>query len=156
MESDKKILMVCLGNICRSPLAQGVMEWKLQLQGIHNWLVDSAGTGNWHIGSPPDPRSVNIARKHGLDISHQRARQFTIDDFDEFDVIIAMDQNNKRNLLNLAKNKNQQDKIFSFMEMTGSSEEDVPDPYFDNRFDLVFEILDQSMGKAIEYLKTFK
>jgi len=95
MESDIKILMVCLGNICRSPLAQGVMEQKVQLHGLHNWTIDSAGTGNWHVGNPPDPRSINTARKHGLDISKQRARQFSIHDFENFDVIIAMDQKNK-------------------------------------------------------------
>ena len=142
MESDIKILMVCLGNICRSPLAQGVMEQKVQLHGLHNWTIDSAGTGNWHVGNPPDPRSINTARKHGLDISKQRARQFSIHDFENFDVIIAMDQKNEQDLLRIATNHQHKMKVLSLMEKAYDREEDVPDPYFDVNFEEVYNILD--------------
>lgn len=156
MESDIKILMVCLGNICRSPLAQGVMEQKVQLHGLHNWTIDSAGTGNWHVGNPPDPRSINTARKHGLDISKQRARQFSISDFENFDVIIAMDQKNKQYLLRMATNHQHKMKVLSLMEMAYDIAEDVPDPYFDGNFEEVYNILDGSVERAIDFLKNYK
>ena len=85
-----KILMVCLGNICRSPLAEGIMKTKLP----ENFKVDSAGTGNWHVGKLPDERSIDIAYKHGIDITDQRARQFKVEDFDTYDLIYVMDQSN--------------------------------------------------------------
>ncbi|MCB0619215.1 MAG: low molecular weight phosphotyrosine protein phosphatase, partial [Saprospiraceae bacterium] len=85
-----KILMVCLGNICRSPLAEGILKEKIKENGLP-WEVDSAGTGSWHVGEPPDPRSVAVARAHGIDILDQRARQFRPADFRQFDLIFAMD-----------------------------------------------------------------
>ena len=86
-----KILMVCLGNICRSPLAHGIMEHIVVEQGL-DWQVDSAGTGDWHIGSPPDKRSIAIAKRYGLDISNQCCRQFQVEDFDRFDKIFVMER----------------------------------------------------------------
>ena len=142
--------MVCLGNICRSPLAQGVMEHKLAMRGIENWKVDSAGTGNYHIGQGPDQRSVSIAKQFGLDISHQKARQVSHDDFKQFDVIIAMDQHNKSDLLKFEAGDGKA-KIYSFMELAyGDQSGIVPDPYFDNRFEHVYQILDEAMDVVID------
>jgi len=101
--------MVCLGNICRSPLAEGILKQKVAERQL-NWEVDSAGTGAWHVGELPDPRSISTARKHSLDITDQRARQFQAKDLKEYDLILAMDVSNYRNILqldqeNLYKNK---------------------------------------------------
>ena len=95
-----KILMVCLGNICRSPLAEGILRSKLSHE---KFMIDSAGTGNYHVGDMPDRRSVEIARKYGLDITGQRGRQFSVQDFDEFDMIYVMDNSNFRNVVELAR-----------------------------------------------------
>ena len=94
--------MVCLGNICRSPLAEGILQSKLD---TNFFSVDSAGTAAYHIGELPDQRSIAVAKKHGIDISNQRARKFDIKDFIEFDVIYAMDKENYQNICSLAKNK---------------------------------------------------
>src|ERR1700748_3584586 len=98
-----KILMVCLGNICRSPLAEGIMQHLADKEGL-NWHVDSAGTGNWHIGEGPDHRSVRTAKQHGIDISRQVCRLFTPADFDDFDHILVMDKSNLSNVLAMARN----------------------------------------------------
>ena len=105
-----KILMVCLGNICRSPLAEGILKNKLLERGL-DWTVDSAGTGFWHIGEPPDPRSVSTAKKYGLDISRQRARQIRPADLKEYDLILAMDSSNYQDILRLADNGQQKSKV---------------------------------------------
>lgn len=102
--------MVCLGNICRSPLAQGILERKVAAQGL-DWEIDSAGTGSWHIGEQPDPRSVYTAGQHGLDISAQRARQFGRQDLKDFDLILAMDQSNYRDILRLAQSPAEAKKV---------------------------------------------
>jgi protein-tyrosine phosphatase len=88
-----KILMVCLGNICRSPLAHGILEHLVKEKNL-NWEIDSAGTGNWHIGEKPDRRSIAVAQKYGVDITNQSCRQFDITDFEKYDHILTMDQNN--------------------------------------------------------------
>ncbi|MDO8993087.1 MAG: low molecular weight protein-tyrosine-phosphatase, partial [Daejeonella sp.] len=88
-----KILMVCLGNICRSPLAHGILEHLVRQKGL-NWEIDSAGTGGWHVGQQPDSRSIAIAKKYGLDISGQSCRKFDTSDFERFDQILVMDYNN--------------------------------------------------------------
>ena len=102
--------MVCLGNICRSPLAQGLLEAKIKSNQM-NWLVDSAGTGNWHIGDPPDSRSVKIARLHGIDITQQRGRQFSVQDFDIYDLILPMDQQNMDDILYKSRSKEHEKKV---------------------------------------------
>ena len=136
-----KILMVCLGNICRSPLAHGILEKLAKEKGL-DWQVDSAGTGNWHIGSPPDHRSVAVARRHGLDISRQVCRQFTYRDFSEFDRIYAMDFDIRDTLLCKAKNEHDRKKISLFLP-----EAEVPDPYTD---DTMFEPVYQMIAKRCE------
>ena len=97
-----RILMVCLGNICRSPLAEGILKHKTS--DLNNFIVDSAGTASYHIGSPPDQRSIDIAKKNGIDLSEQRARKFNVSDFDDFDKIYAMDTHNYESIVSLARN----------------------------------------------------
>ena len=136
--------MVCLGNICRSPLAEGLLAAKLPKE---NFFVDSAGTGNYHIGKQPDQRSVLTAEKNGLDISYQKARQFTPRDFDDFDYIFVMDNTNYDDVIGLAKNEHQKSKVQLILnELFPGENVDVPDPYYglQNGFDMVYEMLDES------------
>ncbi|MCC1484781.1 low molecular weight protein-tyrosine-phosphatase [Winogradskyella immobilis] len=139
-----KILMVCLGNICRSPLAHGILESKLNLE---NFYVDSAGTAAYHVGEQPDPRSITIANSHGLDISDQSARQFKVEDFDCFDIIYAMDQSNYSNIIALARNNTDIGKVKLILEVNSSlSNKNVPDPYYggDSGFSNVFNMLEDT------------
>ena len=146
-----KILFVCLGNICRSPLGQGILEVKVREHGL-DWQVDSAGTGSWHVGERPDPRSIDIARKYGIDLTTQRARQFTAADFDRFDLILAMDTNNKRDILRLAKTEEHRAKVHMAMDFTYPGQSmNVPDPYWnDDGFEHVYQMLDGSIDQLIQ------
>lgn len=137
-----KILMVCLGNICRSPLAEGILKSKLPQE---SFVVDSAGTSNYHIGELPDSRSIDVAKKHHIDITNQRGRQFVIEDFDEFDIIYAMDTSNYRNIVKLARTPEDIDKVKLILdELQNHNLKDVPDPYYGgtNGFENVFKMLD--------------
>ncbi|QNJ96593.1 low molecular weight protein-tyrosine-phosphatase [Constantimarinum furrinae] len=139
-----KVLMVCLGNICRSPLAEGILKSKVDTAKVY---VTSAGTGSWHVGEQPDPRSIAVAKKNGLDISNQRGRHFTASDFDEFDHIFVMDNSNKKNVLDLAVSEDQRKKVRLIMEEIFPNENvDVPDPYYggENGFDQVYDMLDKA------------
>ena len=139
-----KILMVCLGNICRSPLAEGILQSKLPED---KFLVDSAGTGNWHVGQQPDKRSITTAKSRGLDISCQKARQFKPSDFNEFDHIFVMDSSNLRDVLKQAPNENAKGKVNLMMDLAYPGEAiDVPDPYFGGPegFDNVYDMLDEA------------
>jgi protein-tyrosine phosphatase len=132
-----KILMVCLGNICRSPLAEGVMQHLSDEQHL-GWFVDSAGTGGWHVGEGPDSRSTSVARKHGIDISKQVCRKFRPRDFEEFDHIYVMDKNNLQDVLALAPDETSTDKVKLLL-----GDKEVPDPYYDNSmFEPVFELIE--------------
>lgn len=120
--------MVCLGNICRSPLAEGILRSKLDPE---KFEVASAGTGNWHVGEKPDKRSIAVAKKNGLDISGQRGRHFSVSDFDYFDHIFVMDNSNKNNVLKLARNQTDCDKVSLILGPTAHGKgTDVPDPYY--------------------------
>ena len=135
--------MVCLGNICRSPLAEGILKSK-----VYNFktFVDSAGTGGYHIGSKPDKRSITVAEKNGLDISSQKARKFTVKDFDNFDIIYAMDNSNYEDMIGLAKNESDKSKVKLILnEIFPGENLDVPDPYFggDFGFKNVYQMLDE-------------
>jgi protein-tyrosine phosphatase len=146
----QKILFVCLGNICRSPLAEGIM---LHLNDKHNlnWTIDSAGTANYHVGEAPDLRTIANAKKNGVDLSSLRARQFKAGDFDEFDRIFVMDKSNLQNVLKHAKHdehKNKVDLLLNVMEPVSDSE--VPDPYYGTEHD--FEHVFQLVYKACERL----
>lgn len=148
-----KILMVCLGNICRSPLAEGIMQKKIRQRGL-DWTVDSAGTGNWHIGERPDSRSIAVARKHGIDISKQRARQFKASDLDHFDLILAMDHNNLHSINDLNSRPEHEGKVHLIMDLAKpGNAADVPDPYWnDDGFEQVYRMLDEACGKIIDRL----
>ncbi len=139
-----KILMVCLGNICRSPLAEGLLASKLPK---NKFTVDSAGTGGYHIGREPDHRSIATAKKNGLDISHQKARKFTTQDFEEFDYIYVMDNSNYDDVTFLAKTDEHKQKVELILnELFPGDNVDVPDPYYglQNGFDMVYEMLDEA------------
>ena len=138
-----KVLMVCLGNICRSPLAEGILKSKVNPDSV---LVESAGTGGYHIGNPPDTRSINVAQKHGLNISHQRCRKFIKSDFDEFDLIYVMDANNYSDILALASNQTHADKVNLLLEAAGMNQSEVPDPYYGGTdgFEKVYQLIDSA------------
>lgn len=143
-----KVLMVCLGNICRSPLAEGIMQHLVKQKGL-NWSVDSAGTGGYHIGSKPDSRSIKVARDHGIDISNQAARKFSVDDFENFDHIIVMDYQNYEDIIALAKSDTQRQKVSLFLE-----DDIVPDPYYDDSlFEPVFQLIERNCAKLLTRLQ---
>jgi len=149
----KKILMVCLGNICRSPLAEGILQSKLD---ANFFSVDSAGTAAYHIGELPDQRSIAVAKKHGIDISNQKARKFDIKDFIEFDVIYAMDKENYQNICSLAKNKTELQKVKMILDKVKPSQNlSVPDPYYggDDGFQNVYQLLDEACEKISKNYK---
>lgn len=138
-----KVLMVCLGNICRSPLAEGILASKLPQD---KFTVDSAGTGSWHIGHAPDKRSIDVAKKNGLCIDGQKGRQFKTSDFDEFDYIYVMDNSNYRDVIHLAKTSEHKNKVHLILnELFPDENVDVPDPYYGstNGFDNVYQMLDE-------------
>lgn len=138
-----KILMVCLGNICRSPLAEGLLASKLPSD---RFTVDSAGTGHWHVGKQPDQRSIDVARRNGVDITRQRGRLFSAEDFDAFDHIYVMDSTNYDDVLKIAKTPEQRAKVKMILnELFPNENVDVPDPYFGlaNGFDNVYAMLDE-------------
>tara|TARA_R110001583_G_scaffold58714_7_gene174843 strand:+ start:3752 stop:4213 length:462 start_codon:yes stop_codon:yes gene_type:complete len=139
-----KILMVCLGNICRSPLAEGILKSKVFSSKI---FVDSAGTGAYHIGKKPDMRSIAIAKINGIDISSQKARKFTVEDFDIFDSIYVMDTSNYTNVISLARNEEDKLKVHLILNEVFPDENlDVPDPYYggDFGFKNVYKMLDEA------------
>jgi len=149
-----KILMVCLGNICRSPLAEGILKHKVAQQGL-DWEVDSAGTSNYHVGELPDKRSIAVAQKYGIDISEQRARQFKTSDFSKFDFILVMDSSNYRNVIDLAKSESDKEKVAMIMNFAvAGKDENVPDPYLDNNgFEEVFSMLDSACASFLSKYK---
>ncbi len=138
-----KILMVCLGNICRSPMAEGIMR-KLGEKKVE---VDSAGTADYHIGFQPDKRMIATAKEHGVDISNLRARQFQSDDFDSFDLIFAMDSSNYQDIISLAKDDNDKQKVKMILDNSN-----VPDPYYggDEGFEHVYQLLHEACQKILE------
>jgi len=149
-----KILMVCLGNICRSPLAEGIMKKKIEENNL-DWEVDSAGTGYWHIGNEPDERSINVAQKYGIDIKAQRARQLIPPDLQKFDLVFAMDSTNYRNIQKFARSPKEQEKVDLIMNLVKPDyNQNVPDPYYNNDgFEEVYQMLDMACEKIIEKYK---
>ena len=147
-----KILMVCLGNICRSPLAEGILKSKLP----DNFFVDSAGTGGWHAGEQPDPRSIAIAKDNGIDISLQRARQFTKNDFKTFDRIYAMDNSNFESILDQSGTQTDSNKVSLILnELYPDENLDVPDPYYGGAqgFKNVYDMLDAACECIAQKIK---
>ena len=148
-----RILMVCLGNICRSPLAEGILKSKLPND---NFYIDSAGTGNYHIGKNPDARAIAIAKKHGLDISNFKGRQFEVSDFDAYDHIYVMDESNYRNVILLARNDQDKHKVnFILDEVYPNENKNIPDPYYGgiDGFENVYSMLDEACTIIAERLK---
>lgn len=148
-----KILMVCLGNICRSPLAEGILKSKLSSS---EFIVDSAGTGNYHVGSLPDKRSIQVAEKYGLDITDQRGRQFSVLDFDNFDIIYVMDEFNFENVVKLARKAEDIAKVkFILNEIYPNQNHSVPDPYIGGiqGFENTFKILDEACDRIATKLQ---
>jgi len=142
------VLMVCLGNICRSPMAEGILQHLAEGAGL-DWTVDSAGTSGWHIGDSPDRRAVRTCRKNGIDISGQRARQFRQNDFRDFDMILTMDEANLHDVVRLAQNDDDKNKINSIMDFASAKGDVVPDPYYDDRFDEAFELIWSSCSAIV-------
>lgn len=148
-----KILMVCLGNICRSPLAEGILQSKLPRD---RFVVDSAGTGDWHIGRQPDSRSIAVAKSNGLDISRQRGRLFTATDFQTNDYIFVMDNSNYKDVMRLAPNAEAKSKVSLILnELFPGENVDVPDPYFglEDGFSNVYGMLDEVCEIIADKLK---
>lgn len=145
-----KILMVCLGNICRSPLAHGLLRAKSEALG---WEVDSAGTSAYHAGEGPDPRTVQVANRNELNIKDLRARQFTIADFDHYDKIYVMDTSNYNNVLAMARNEEDEAKVMMILnEIDPESNAEVPDPYFggEHGFIHMYNLLDDATNQIIK------
>lgn len=145
-----KVLMVCLGNICRSPLAEGILKSKTDSKKIQ---VDSAGTGGWHIGELPDPRSVAIARVHRIDITDQRCRKFVSEDFDRFDLIYVMDRSNLTDVIGMAKKPEHIKKVKMILdELHETPGLEVPDPYYggEHGFENVFTLLEEACENIVK------
>ncbi len=145
--------MVCLGNICRSPLAEGLLREKVKNLDV---TVDSAGTSAYHVDEAPDPRSIQTGRKYGINISDLRGRQFTVADFDNFDKIYIMDQTNYNNVVALARNEQDKAKVeFILNEVTPNSNSSVPDPYYggDRGFDDMYTMLDKATDSIVEKIQ---
>lgn len=138
-----KVLMVCLGNICRSPLAEGILKSKVDPKYIY---VDSAGTAGYHVGNPPDPRSIKVANNNGIDISAQRCRKFMVTDFDTFDLIYVMDNSNYTNIIHLARTKNDSEKVRLLLSEIDVEHKEVPDPYYNSNdgFNEVYRMIDKA------------
>ena len=153
-----KILMVCLGNICRSPLADALLRKKVAEIGL-DIEIDSAGTSDYHIGGEPDKRTQENALNHGLDMSFLCARQFTKKDFDTFDLIYVMDKSNECNVLSLTADSGQKEKVKLILDLLDDAQyKEVPDPYFggEQGFETVYNLLDQATDKILEEISTQK
>lgn len=150
-----KVLMVCLGNICRSPLAEGIFRHKLEAQGL-DWEVQSAGTSSFHKGELPDFRSIEVARKYNLDITDQRSRPVTERDFHTFDYIFAMDNANLRFLKEMAAKNKGKAHLARILEFANAQDVlDVPDPYWDdNGFSAVFQMLENASTEVIHRIQS--
>lgn len=147
--------MVCLGNICRSPLAEGILQQKITERNL-NAIVNSSGTSNYHAGESADSRMIDTARRHGIDITKHSASQFKAGDFDRYDKIFAMDGQNYQNIIRLARDDHDQNKVQLIMNVVEpGSAIDVPDPYYSGNdgFELVFNMLDKACEKIADNIE---
>ena len=148
----KSVLFVCLGNICRSPLAEGVFQHLVQEQcPSSEYTIGSAGTGGWHAGSPPHEGSIHTAEKHGIDIAAQQSRQVLASELSKWDWIIAMDGANRSNLLRIGADPNKTKLLLSFIPP--GYNRDVPDPYYDGGFDRVYDLIEQGCSYLLDFLE---
>jgi protein-tyrosine phosphatase len=149
---DMRILMICLGNICRSPLAEGIMAYHAQNAGL-NWEVDSAGTGGWHIGEQPHPLSQKVATMNGIDISKQESRVFLEEDMHHFDKIFVMDRTNYNSVKSMSGASWNPDKVDLLLNLTepGANQE-VPDPWSEDeeKYHAVFSMIDQACKSFVD------
>lgn len=144
--------MVCLGNICRSPMAHGILLNEIEKRNL-NWEVDSSGTSAFHSGEAPDRRAIKTAHSNGIDISSQRSRQLTNQDLSDYDLIITMDTNNYNNALKLTRDDNDRIKVKMLLNYSFPNENRaVPDPYYNGGFDYVYDMIRQAVVDMIESL----
>ena len=158
MNSTVEVCFVCLGNICRSPLAQGVFEALVKQEGLQDRIIiGSAGTSHWHVGGPPDPRMQQTARQHGIHLN-SRARQFQAADFKRMDLVLAMDQSNLSVLQQMRSEAELHDKLFLFryFDPENNGDLEVPDPYYggDKGFETVFQMVERTCPKVLQHLQT--
>lgn len=149
-----KILMVCLGNICRSPLAEGILKAKINERELSH-IVDSAGTSSYHIGEPPDERMIQTALKHGVDISIQRSRQFRVEDFDYFDNIYVMDSSNYKTVTRQCRNNRDREKVDHLLNaINPEMNQPVPDPWYggDEGFETVYSLVEEACENIVQTL----
>ena len=152
-EVMRSVLFVCLGNICRSPIAEGVFRARLTAMGLQGQVkVDSAGTSGFHAGSPPDVRSQRVCKENGINIGSQRSRKVSRGDFEAFDLVVAMDRTNERDLLQVSQGDGNLSRLleFSDTELT-----DVPDPYYGGAsgFEKVLDLLEDGCASLLKHIK---
>jgi protein-tyrosine phosphatase len=154
-----KILFVCMGNICRSPTAEGVFRHKVANAGLEDQIyIDSAGTHAYHVGNPPDPRAQQAASRRGIDLSSQRARRVASEDFEKFDLVIAMDSDNHYELEAICPS-GREDRLHMFLKFAQNSREtDVPDPYYGgvNGFEIVLDLIEDASEGLLMHLQEQK
>lgn len=148
-----KVLMVCLGNICRSPLAEGILKSKVNSDSVY---VDSAGTEGYHIGNTADIRSIAVAKTYGIDIKDQRCRKFEAQDFDAFDIIYVMDKSNYTNVISKSRNATDEAKVKLILDEVDLEINEVPDPYYghEDGFDNVFHLISKACDVIAKKLNT--
>ena len=147
------VLMVCLGNICRSPLAEGLFRHHVLKRGLESqYTIDSCGTGGWHVGESPHEGSVAVAQQHGIDITQQRSRQVQVNELDEWEWIIAMDQSNQKNLLRMGASAEKVKLLLSFIPP--GLPRDVPDPYYVGGFDHVYNLVDEGCQHLLDFIES--
>ena len=153
--SQVKVLFVCMGNICRSPTAEGVFQHKVAEADMHDRIaIDSAGTHAYHVGNPPDPRAQEAARKRNIDLSGQRARRVSPEDFEVFDYVIAMDESNRDDLLSICPT-GFEDRVHLFLNFSESEQTDVPDPYYGQGrgFEIVLNLVEDAADGLLAHIK---
>ncbi len=154
-DPNVKVCLVCTGNICRSPMAEAVVGHAAKKHGLH-WEVSSRGTGAWHQGSNADPRALAVLRQNGLGLTGHKAQRFSDTDFNYFDVILAMDQENYLEITSRVKAKEHLSKVHLYLEFAGSKEpsKEVPDPYFGDKtdFEEVFNLLCSSADAVVAHI----
>jgi low molecular weight protein-tyrosine phosphatase len=150
-----KVLFVCMGNICRSPTAEGVFRYMVeQLKVEHEIVIDSAGTHAYHVGNQPDQRAQEAALRRNIDLSSQRARRVSSDDFTEFDFVIAMDESNKDDLLSICPSGYEQ-RVHLFLDFAECDESEVPDPYYGQGrgFEIVLNLVEEASDGLLKHIR---